>query len=172
MKWWAWSFLCVGLAVTVTLPAPAQETKDPAQLQVVKYGGLKDVIHKNRGKVILVDFWADYCIPCKKGFPHVIDMHKKYARDGLVTVSVSLDPIDDPGSRENAARFLKKAGAEFTNLYLDEPVDVWQKKLGFAGPPCYFVFNRQGQWTKFEPQENEPIYEALDKFVVERLREK
>jgi thiol-disulfide isomerase/thioredoxin len=168
----AWSFLCVGLTSILTASAPAQETKDASQLQVVKYEGLKDIIHKNRGKVILVDFWADYCIPCKKGFPHVIDMHKKYARDGLVTVSVSLDPIDDPSSRDNAARFLKKAGADFTNLYLDEPVELWQKKLGFVGPPCYFVFNRQGQWTKFEPQENEPVYEAIDKFITLRLREK
>ena len=81
-------------------------------------------------------------------------------------------PFRGPGSRNNAAKFLKTVGADFTNLYLDEPAQVWQKKLGFAGPPCYFVFNRQGQWTRFEPQDNEPIHEALEKFVIERLREK
>jgi thiol-disulfide isomerase/thioredoxin len=134
---------------------------------------LKEVIHKHRGKVILVDFWAYFCVPCKKGFPHVVAMHKKHAKEGLVVVSVSLDPIDDPASRNDALAFLKKAGAEFTNLYLEEPADFWQKKLGFPGPPCYFVFNRQGQWTKFEAVGDAPVdYEAMEKFIVVRLQEK
>jgi thiol-disulfide isomerase/thioredoxin len=170
---WIWSFLCLGLAGVATLSGHAQGPQEQISLQSVKYAGLTEVIHKNRGKVILVDFWADFCVPCKKGFPSVVAMHKKHAQEGLAVVSVSLDPIDDPGSRDNALRFLKKAGAQFTNLFLEEPSEFWQKKLGFPGPPCYFVFNRQGQWTKFEAQDDAPVnYEAMEKFIIERLREK
>jgi thiol-disulfide isomerase/thioredoxin len=164
--------LSLGLALVFTLPGNPQEPKGGIQIQPVKYAGLQEVIRKNRGKVVLVDFWGDFCVPCKKGFPHVVAMHQKYAKDGLAVVSVSLDPVDDPSSPANALRFLKKAGAEFTNLFLQEPSDFWQTKLGFAGPPCYFVFNRQGQWTKFEAQDDAPVnYEAMEKFIVERLRE-
>ena len=64
-------------------------------------------------------------------------------------------------------------GAEFTNLYLEEPAEFWQMRLGFPGPPCYFVFNRQGQWTKFEAQDNVAVdYGAMETFIVERLRDK
>jgi thiol-disulfide isomerase/thioredoxin len=168
-----WGLLCLCLAGVCALGGHAQEAKDGIELQVVKYAGLKDVVHKNRGKMILVDFWAYFCVPCKKGFPHVVAMHKKYAKEGLAVVSVSLDPVDDATARDDALKFLKKVGAEFTNLYLEEPADFWQKKLGFPGPPCYFVFNRQGQWTKFEPVGEAPVdYEAMEKFIVERLREK
>jgi thiol-disulfide isomerase/thioredoxin len=162
------------MAAASTLCGRAQEPKkEGIGLQVVKYAGLKGVIHKNRGKVILVDFWADFCVPCKKGFPHIVAMHKKHAREGLAVVSVSLDPVDDPRSRDNALKFLIKVGAEFTNLYLEEPAEFWQKRLGFPGPPCYFVFSRQGQWTKFEAGDDAPVdYQAMEKFIVERLGEK
>src|SRR5437868_10168938 len=163
----AWSLFCLRASALLTstltvagacaLSGHSQEAKNGIELRVVKYAGLKEVIHKNRGKVILVDFWAYFCVPCKKGFPHVVAMHKKYAKEGLAVVSVSLDPIDDLASRDDALKFLKKAGAEFTNLYLEEPADFWQKKLGFPGPPCYFVFNMHGQWTKFEAVGDAPV---------------
>jgi thiol-disulfide isomerase/thioredoxin len=165
-------YLSLGLALIFTLTGQPQIPKDDIQIQPVKYAGLQEIIRKYRGRVVLVDFWGDFCVPCKKGFPHVVAMHQKHAKDGLAVVSVSLDPVDDPNSQANALRFLQKAGAEFTNLYLDEPSSFWQKKLGFAGPPCYYVFNRHGQWTKFEAQDDAPInYEVMEKFIVERLRE-
>jgi thiol-disulfide isomerase/thioredoxin len=166
------SLVLLGLVASFALSGFSQEPRDGIQLQPVKYVGLQETVRKNRGKVVLVDFWADFCVPCKKGFPHVVAMHQKHAKDGLAVVSVSLDPVDDPNSAASALRFLKKAGAEFTNLYLQESPSVWQKKLGFAGPPCYFVFDRQGKWTKFEPVSDAPVdYEAVEKFIVECLRE-
>jgi thiol-disulfide isomerase/thioredoxin len=167
---WTRSLWCLMVMATLIISAQAQSPTETIRIQAVKYSGLKDVIHQDRGKVILVDFWGDFCVPCKKGFPHIIEIHKKYAKEGLVVVSVSLDPIDDPSSQANALRFLRKIGADFTNLYLEEPSEFWQKKLGITGPPCYYVFNRAGQWTKFEPQENEPVYPAIEKCIVERLR--
>jgi thiol-disulfide isomerase/thioredoxin len=164
---------CLVCWAAVSVPGQAQAPKDGITLQSVKYSGLTEVIHKNRGKVILVDFWADFCVPCKQGFPHVVELHKKHAKEGLAVVSVSLDPMDNPASPDVALKFLRKMGADFTNLYLNESPEVWQKKLGFAGPPCYYVFGREGKWTKFEPQGNDTLdYQALDRFIVERLGEK
>lgn len=172
MKWMG-TILCLLLPGIVAVSGQAQAPKDGVQLQTVKYDGLKDVIHKNSGKVVLVDFWADFCAPCKKAFPRIIEIGTKHKNDGLVVVSVSLDPIDEPAARENALKFLKKVGAAFTNLYLDEPSELWQKKLGFAGPPCYYVFNRHGQWMKFEPKGDDPVdYPAMEKYIANCLTEK
>jgi thiol-disulfide isomerase/thioredoxin len=170
---WTRSVLCLCLAGVIALSANSQESRDGVSLQPVKYAGLKDVVNRNRGKVILVDFWGSFCVPCKQAFPHTLELHKKYAKEGLALVSVSLDGIDNPAARDDALRFLKKVGADCTNLYLEEPVDFWQKKLGFHSVPCYYVFSRQGQWTRFPARDDEPLnYDAMENFIVERLREK
>jgi hypothetical protein len=97
-------------------------------------------------------------------------MHQKYAKDGLVVMSVSLDPIqEDPASKDRAFKFLQAKGATFTNLLLDEPLEVWSERLHFVAPPCQFVFNKQGKWTKFE---GGTANEVLEKAVAEALREK
>jgi hypothetical protein len=93
-------------------------------------------------------------------------MHKKYARDGLVAVSVSVDPIE-PGIEKRVLKFLQAQGATFTNLLLDEPPEVWQEKLHTIAVPSIFVFNRQGKWTQFTGEIN---HEEIEKLVVELLK--
>ena len=55
------AILTLGLAVLLGgRTSSAQEKSPPIDLQVVKYQGLKDAIFKNRGKVVLVDFWGEF----------------------------------------------------------------------------------------------------------------
>lgn len=44
-----------------------------------------------RDKVVIVDFWASWCVPCRRSFPWLNDMQKKYGDDGLVVVGVNMD---------------------------------------------------------------------------------
>jgi len=88
-------------------------------------------------------------------------MHKKYAKDGLVAISVSVDPLkDDEGKsieaeeRAKVLKFLKKTDATLTNLLLDEPRELWQERLRIVGVPTVFVFNRAGQWHQFKGDDN------------------
>lgn len=162
------------LAITLSSGAGSQE-KTAVELKVVKYDGLAEAIVKNRGKVVLVDFWANYCLPCKQTFPHVVELHKKHAREGLAVISVSLDELGDDrkDTERRVLAFLQKQGAEFTNLLLDEDAGIWQTRLRFPGPPCYYVFNRQGKWTRFYSDDDKGVdYTAMDKLVQELLREK
>jgi len=100
-------------------------------------------------------------------------MHKKYAKDGLVAISVSLDPLaDDPQVKDKVLKFLRSQDAAFTNLLLDEPFGFWQDKLRFNSPPCYYVFSRLGRWTVFHPDEEKFDQQAVVKLVEELLREK
>ena len=93
-------------------------------------------------------------------------MHNKYAKDGLAAVSVSLDDPKDKKARQNVLDFLRKQKATLTNLILDEKSEVWQEKLKFDGPPCVFVFDREGKWKKFES----PDYAEVEKYALERLK--
>ena len=64
---------------------------------------------KLKGRVILLDFWASWCEPCKSSFPAMEALHKAYADRGLTIVAVSVDE-----KREDMERFVKRANVSFT----------------------------------------------------------
>jgi len=124
----------------------------------------------------VVDVWADFCIPCKHEFPNLIRLHKKYADQGLVCFSVTVDPPDGARVQEKALAFLEKMQASFPNFFLDEREEVWQNRWDMNGPPCVFVFDRQGKRAaKFlngPTAANQFTYADVEKLVVELLERK
>jgi len=98
-------------------------------------------------------------------------MQEKYAKDGVVAVSVNLDDPNLEGVKEKIKKYLVNQKATFTNLILDEPPDVWQKKLKFDGPPCVFVFDRDGKIAK-KFDSGEKYEDEIEKFVVDLLKKK
>jgi thiol-disulfide isomerase/thioredoxin len=66
-----------------------------------------------QGKVVVLDFWASWCGPCRRSFPWLNEMHTKYQQDGLVVIGVNLD-----ARQEDAAEFLEDYPAEF-KIYFD-----------------------------------------------------
>ena len=64
------------------------------------------------GKVVVLDFWASWCVPCRRSFPWLNSMHGKYQDAGLVIVGVNLDM-----ERSEAERFLAEFPADFRIVY-------------------------------------------------------
>jgi len=62
-----------------------------------------------RGRVVLVDFWASWCTPCRSSFPWMQALHEKYSRRGLTIVAINLDK-----DRAAADAFLEENPATFT----------------------------------------------------------
>ncbi|HVS35143.1 MAG TPA: hypothetical protein VMS17_06140 [Gemmataceae bacterium] len=78
-------------------------------------------------------------------------MQRTYASDGLAAVSVSLDKASDADAVDRVRKFLRTKDADFTNLLLDEPDDVWSERLQSDLTPIIFVFDRDGRIAgKFE----------------------
>ncbi len=90
------------------------------------------------GKVIVVDFWASWCVPCRRSFPWLNDMNAKYADDGLVIIGVNLD-----ASADEAREFLASYPADFRIHYDTEA--VLAKEFGVEAMPSSFVIGRDGE---------------------------
>jgi thiol-disulfide isomerase/thioredoxin len=91
-----------------------------------------------RGKVVLLDFWATWCTPCREEIPHFVEMQNKYGPQGFQVIGISMD--DDA-----------KPVREFYQKYnLNYPVAIGDDKLaerfgGILGLPVNFIIDREGR---------------------------
>jgi thiol-disulfide isomerase/thioredoxin len=96
---------------------------------------LARIAANKKAKLTLVDAWATWCGPCKENFPHVVEMHQKYADKGLAVVSLSLDDRSKPKQVGEAHEFLREKKAVFTNFLLDEEFGDGFDKLNVKRHP-------------------------------------
>ena len=92
-----------------------------------------------RGKVVLVDFWATWCGPCKKEMPHVKELNEKLAAKGFAVVGVSLDK-----DQEALAAYLAENQIPWENLAGDETQELAQK-YGVRGIPTMMAIGKDGK---------------------------
>jgi thiol-disulfide isomerase/thioredoxin len=171
-RYWVALSLLPALLFAGVVAVPAQEKASPpkAELKVAKYDQLADTVRQLRGKVVVVDFWGISCLPCKKNFPHLVQMQQKYGSQGLAVVSVAIRMDEDISLAEEQSQvltFLRQQNATFPNLFLDESAAFYQPKLHFEAVPCVYVFNRDGRWYQFK---DEFEYADVEKRVVELLK--
>jgi len=91
-----------------------------------------------RGKVVVLDFWATWCEPCKQEIPRLIDLQNRYSAQGLQVLGISMDDSEPP------VRTFQQ------NFKMNYPVAVGTAKLadqygGVLGLPITFVIDRQGR---------------------------
>jgi thiol-disulfide isomerase/thioredoxin len=173
LRWGGLLALLGALGLLAQGTARTQEKGAAAvDLRVVKYDGLAEAIQQNRGKVIVVDFWSDTCLPCKKAMPHLVKLYNEHKKDGLAAITVAVDLAWEqysPAVHASLLKFLQKQGANFPNLVLDTSRQVLEEKLRIKAVPSVYVFNRQGKWTQFPDGINA---EELDALVKKLLAEK
>jgi thiol-disulfide isomerase/thioredoxin len=149
--------------------APSQPEPKPAaeiELRTVDIDGYSAEIAKHKGKVVLVDFWATWCGPCTAQFPHTVEIHEKYANQGLDVLSLS---FDEEGDASKALDFLKEQKAEFPNLRSEygagtESMDKFDLK---ASVPHYRLYDKKGVLR--EKWDGKP--EGLEARIEELLKE-
>jgi len=89
------------------------------------------------GKVVILDFWATWCEPCKKSFPHLQDLNTKYKASGLVIVGMSED--DD---KSGIAGFGSSFGADFPLVWDNNKAVGAKWEPGSM--PATFIIDRKG----------------------------
>ena len=91
-----------------------------------------------RGKVVYLDFWASWCVPCRHSFPWMNAMQKNYGTKGLEVVTINMDK-----KRALADKFLKKYPANFTVAF--DPEGKSAENYGVMGMPSSYIINRKGE---------------------------
>lgn len=91
-----------------------------------------------RGKVVIVDFWASWCAPCRQSFPWPNQMQAKYRDRGLVVIGVNVDR-----ERAEAERFLERTPAEFQIVY--DPEGSLAAQYQVPGMPSSYLIGRDGE---------------------------
>ncbi|CAN5304651.1 hypothetical protein BH11PLA2_BH11PLA2_39090 [soil metagenome] len=151
---------------------PTPPIERTIELTDVTYAGLERAIADEKGKVVLIDLWATWCAPCMKEFPHLVELHEKYASKGLVCVSLS---TDDAEGREKALAFLKVKEAHFANYRLSEKNTNISKELDAKFPtdsqPILFLFNRKGEKVATFEKKDERKLENIQAQIEKLLRE-
>jgi thiol-disulfide isomerase/thioredoxin len=89
------------------------------------------------GRVIWVDFWASWCVPCRRSFPWLNTMQRKYGADGFQIIAVNLDK-----DRALADGFLEEVPADFSLRF--DPAGALAKQFGVQTMPSSFLIDADG----------------------------
>jgi thiol-disulfide isomerase/thioredoxin len=90
-----------------------------------------------RGKIVLLDFWATWCVPCRAETPHFVELQQKYGDRGLQIIGISMDDSPDP-----VGPFVKQ-------FQVNYPIVMGTAKTGeqyggILGMPIAFLIDREG----------------------------
>jgi thiol-disulfide isomerase/thioredoxin len=92
-----------------------------------------------RGHVLILDFWATWCLPCRLEIPHFVELQKQYGNKGLTVIGVSLDEQ----GQEIVKKFVKQLGVNYPIVIGNEKVA--ESYGGIVAVPTTFVIDRQGR---------------------------
>lgn len=135
-------FVLLTFAVLLVGQGPGQQGKDLVHKAAPEFvrtdlAGRQIDLKKYRGKVVLLNFWATWCAPCRVELPKFETWQRKYGADGLQVVAISMDD-GDAAVRRTVRR-----------LHLTFPVGMGDAKIGEAyggvlGLPITFLIDRRG----------------------------
>ncbi len=117
-----------------------------AGLPEVDETGYAKTIGAQRGKVVLVNFWATWCAPCRNEMPGLAAIARKFADRGMVLVTIS---ADEPEDAPAAASFLQQSGItgpSFLKRARDDDAFIRALDPAWSGElPATFLYDRKGR---------------------------
>ena len=132
--------------ITMALLAGCTDNSAPSNTMASDFS-LQDMSGKTvrlsdyKGKVVLLEFWASWCPPCRASVPSLEKLHNAYKDKGLVLLAVSMDE----GGWEEVQSFIKESGITYTVLKGTEDVAV---KYHVSSIPMMLVLNKEGRISK------------------------
>jgi thiol-disulfide isomerase/thioredoxin len=124
-----------------TFPRPAPE------IGLTDLAGKPMTLEALKGKVVLLDFWATWCAPCRKTMPELQRLHDKHAARGFTVVGVAIDEGD---ARKKVQKFLTGRKIAYPNALDVVKSSTWER-YRVKAVPAAFLIDQEGrivaQWT-------------------------
>lgn len=152
--------LLVVAAFVATVRAPADSA--PVELTARTRTGGSFALSSLRGRVVVLDFWAPWCVPCSASFPFLDRLREKYAAESLAVVGLTLEE-----SKEAIDAFLEAVPVRFP--VVSDPTGRAGEALGVVAMPTTFLLDREGRVAgRFEGGDPK-VHARIDAAVAELL---
>jgi len=159
------SLALVGLSV-IGEEVSAGEVAAPQATDLVK-PYLPDSLSLD-GKVVYVDFWASWCVPCRQSFPWIEEQYDLYHKRGFEVVAVNVDT-----DHEAALKFLEATMATFPVIF--DSTGSIAEQLGLQAMPTSYLYGRDGRLVSehlgFRPEETDSLESVIFQLLEERTSE-
>ena len=158
-------------------PAASNPAAKSIAVKLIDGQAYDAIIAQQRGRVVVVDFWATWCQPCMQQLPHTIDLAAKHADDDLAVATVSMD---EPGAQRRVEQVLGDRGADKVLNFMAQNGGGSQAMEDFEIPggalPHYKLYDRAGKLRRtFEVDpaaEKQFTTQDIDAAVEELLGER
>ncbi|MGZ3405895.1 MAG: TlpA family protein disulfide reductase [Polyangia bacterium] len=158
------TILALALMTAGVAFAGVQKGQRAPEFSLPSLKGSTVALSQLRGKVVLVDFWAQWCEPCKKELPQLDRLSKEYSSKGVVVLAVNIDK-----QRDNAERMVKQLGLTLDVLL--DPAGSVAGSYDLPKMPTSFVVDKKGI-VRFVnegfdgPKDVERFKQGLDELVA------
>jgi thiol-disulfide isomerase/thioredoxin len=113
----------------------------PVELGLTDLSGTQQSVSQYQGRVVVLNFWATWCVPCREEMPLLVDIQNRYAGRGVVVIGAS---ADDKSTQAQIQPFVQKLGITFP--IWTEATTEHMKALGLAEAlPATAILDQNGQ---------------------------
>jgi thiol-disulfide isomerase/thioredoxin len=148
---------------TSTSNSSVENVRPAPQFSLANLDGKNVSLKDFANKVIVVDFWATWCGPCREEIPHLNELYENYRGKGLVVVGISMD-AEGP---EVVKQFAKELRMEYPVVMGNE--NVQQDFGGIVGLPTTFVIDRKGnivkKYTGYQPAIMQDMEQTIKELI-------
>lgn len=120
-----------------------------------------------RGKTVYLDFWASWCVPCRRSFPWMNELQEKYGKQGLQVIAVNVDK-----KNEDAQRFLARVPARFLIAY--DPAGDTPRRYGIKSMPSSALITPEGKivfmHAGFDDEDRAPLEARIRQVLEGKVR--
>jgi len=160
--------LCLCVAWAFLLPHCAKEKKSSPGLApdftLKTIDGQEITLSKLKGKVVLLDFWATWCGPCRESIPHLIQLYKAYRENGFEMIGISLDKGDAAVVRN----FAKSMDIPYPIVMATEEV---ARDYRVTSIPTTFFIDKEGKIREKIPGFNSTIAQQMNSKIADLTAE-
>jgi cytochrome c biogenesis protein CcmG/thiol:disulfide interchange protein DsbE len=148
--------LCAAL-----VPAPRADETAP-DVTMYALDGKPFTLDSLRGKVVVLDFWASWCAPCRKSFPFLDGLQARHANEGLRVVGLTLEEDEDA-----VTAFLESVPVAFT--IVRDPSERAGEAFGVVAMPTTFLIDRDGRVAARFEGGDVSVHEKIESAVAKLL---